>query len=151
MVRVEVPLLVRVTFMGTLLVPTVCEGKLSDGGEKLTAVAVPVRVTDTVALRKLLSVTTSVAERVPPPVGAKDTETVQVLPLARTPRGQLSVSVKSAEFVPLKATLLIFRSYPVAVSTTGCDELVVPTACKLKVRLVVGEANSETGVTSSTW
>jgi len=48
MVSVEVPLFVRVKLCGVLLVPTACEAKVRDAGEKLTAgppVPVPVRLT----------------------------------------------------------------------------------------------------------
>jgi hypothetical protein len=51
----------------------------------------------------------------------------------------------------LEAMLEMFRSYPVAVSTTGCDALVVPGVWVAKVRLLVEDPNSETAVILSTW
>jgi hypothetical protein len=48
MLRVALPVLLRVTFCGLLLVPTACAENVNEVGERLTAGAVPVPVRLTV-------------------------------------------------------------------------------------------------------
>ena len=78
------------------------------------------------------SVKVRVPVREPEAVGLKVTLTVQLAPAAMRVL-QLSVSIKS----PLTATPLIFRViFPVFVSVIVLAELVVPTVCLPKERLV---------------
>jgi hypothetical protein len=78
-----------------------------------------------------LSLSCTLALRTPVADGVNVTEIVQLEPAASVedPVGQLSVSVKSPELVPLTAMLLIeSAALPEFVSVTDCAELVVPTS-----------------------
>ena len=94
--------------------------KETAGGVKLTAGAVPVPERLAVCgVLVALSVTVSVAERVPPAVGVNVTLMVQ-LELAASEVPQLFVCAKSPLLVPVMAILEIFNGpLPELVSITG--------------------------------
>ena len=84
MLRVALPVLLRVTLWALLLPPTACAGKVKEVGERLTtgAVPVPVRLTDCVA-GLALSVMVTAPVLVPVAVGLKVTLRVQLALVAR--------------------------------------------------------------------
>ena len=144
-VRLPRPVLVNVTG-SVLVVPTAVDGKVSEVADRLTAgaeVPVPLRVTDCVEPLTLpeLSVTTSVALRVPTAAGVNVTEIVQ-LPAPAKVVPQLLVFAKSPGFVPLITMLAMVNEFvPELLSVTDCAALVV---------LVPWEANvSEPGETAA--
>ena len=96
---------------------------------------VPVRFT-VCGLFSASSVMLSAAVRVPLALGVKETLIVQ-FPPAETLLPQVLVWLKSPLFVPVKPMLLIVRAeLRLFVKVTICGELVVPTTCEAKVRLV---------------
>jgi|SRR5438876_150234 len=126
-----VPVFVRVTVFGALVVPTFTFPKLRLVGERLTAGAVPVPVRLTVCgLPLALSVTVKLAAHVPEAVGVNVTLKVQ-LELAASVEGlsgQLFVWPKSPAFVPPRAMpLMVNGAVPVFESVTVCGALVVLT------------------------
>src|SRR5208337_3257708 len=105
MLRVAFPVLLRVTLLALLLVPTFCDGKVKEVGERLTAGAVPVPVRLTVCVAGLaLSVMVTAPVRVPAAVGLKVTLRVQLAPAA-TLEPQVLVWEKS----PLTVMLVMLR------------------------------------------
>src|ERR1700756_2166187 len=104
MVSGPVPVLVRVTICGELWVLMTCTGKVRLVGDKLTAGATPVPVRLTICgVLGALSLTSSVAVRVPVAVGVKVMLIVQDPPGGTVLFLQVLVSAKSPEFVPVKA------------------------------------------------
>ena len=81
---VALPVFVRVTVWGLLLVPTSCEANVKEVGKRLAAGAVPVPERLTVwVVGSALSVTVRTPLEVPVVLGEKTTLTVQELPDAR--------------------------------------------------------------------
>jgi hypothetical protein len=130
-VIVDPLVLVIVTLCEALLVPTYWAPNERLVGDSVTGGApVPLRLTGCVEPLTLpeLSVTVSVAVKLPDAAaGVKLTEMVQLLPAA-TVVPQLFVCPKSLAFVPLMATLATVNGpVPVLLSVTDCAALVVPT------------------------
>ena len=123
-VRAEVPRLVIVTNIGTLVVPTVWLPKLTLVADKLTIVPVQVNVT-TCGLLEALSVTASEAVRLCTALGVKVILTLQVVQ-AGTGVPHVLVWAKSLLFVPVNAMLVMFA--PWLVRVTALVALVVPTS-----------------------
>jgi hypothetical protein len=127
MLSAALPVLLKVTACGGLVVPTVWLLKVKLVGDKDTAgdpldVPEPIRLT-VCGLLLALSLTVIVPVSVPVVVGLNVTLIVQLAPAAKL-EPQLFVSAKLA----LVAMLLIVRLVvPVLVSVTGCAVLVVPT------------------------
>jgi hypothetical protein len=93
----------------------------------------PVPVRETVCGGPLaLSVMVMVPVRVPPVVGVKVTEILQVAPVA-TLLLQVLVAAKSPEVV---IDAMLKAAWPELVSVMVCAELVEPVACAANVRLV---------------
>src|ERR1700683_3035043 len=81
------------------------------------------------------SVSVTAAERVPVAIRANCTVTEQA-PFGASELPQVLDSTKSPGFVPASAMLLILRvRFPVFVTVTLCEVLVLPTSCPVKVRL----------------
>jgi hypothetical protein len=105
--------------------------KVNDDGFRVTAgdvtvTPVPDTGTDS-GLSPALSVIVTLAERAPDAVGVKVTVIVQFAPAA-SDAGQVFVCEKSVEFVPVAAIeLIVSAAFPVLVSVTPWDALVVPT------------------------
>jgi hypothetical protein len=98
----------------------------------------PVPVNGTVCgLNPALSVTDTLALRVPVAVGVNVTEIVQLF-FGATEVPQVLVSVKSVGFVPVIAIPLIVIAVPplAFVRVMTCAALLVPTVCAAKVKLV---------------
>jgi negative regulator of sigma E activity len=114
-VRVALPVFVRVTLCALLLLPTACAGKVKEVGERLTTGALPVPVRLTVCVAGLaLSVMVMEPLRDPAALGVNVTLRVQ-LALAARPEPQVLVWEKS----PLTVMLLIVRvALPVFASVT---------------------------------
>jgi hypothetical protein len=137
-VRSDVPLLVSVTVTGDEDEPTITVPWLTLVGEMVPAgVPPPVPDSATVGLPALV-VTVTVAERAPSAPGVNDTLKVQLDPAATLVPEQLSSDfVKSAEFVPLIATLVTdSAAVPVFDTVTVCAALVAPTVTVPKLMLV---------------
>jgi len=126
-----VPLLVSVTFLPALLVPTLTAPKLSDLGDSCTTVPVPVSEmvwvpeppSSLIVIEPVL---------VPPAVGVKVTLIVQLVP-GCMPDPQVFVSWKS----PVGVMLEISNSaVPLFDGVSVCAALVVPTSCVAKVSFV---------------
>jgi len=119
-----VPVLVRVTVWGALLLPTRWLPKFKLGGARLTAGSIPVPESVTVCgLPGASSVIVRTPLRAPVAVAVKVTLIVQ-LPPTVTLSPQLLVSAKS----PLAAMLeRVSGALPVLLSVTGWDVLLVPT------------------------
>jgi len=81
MVSVAVPMLVRVTVLAALVVPTPTELKLKPAGRSLAVVPAPLRGTSC-GLPTALSVTLSAALRIPVAEGLNVTLKVQLAPTA---------------------------------------------------------------------
>src|SRR2546425_758446 len=142
MANVDVPLLVNVTTLATLVVPTGWLPKSKLVLDRLRAgpegVPVPIKLI-TCGLPPALSVMMIAPARVPMALGAKLTLIVQLAPFGTLPP-QLSVRVKS----PLGSILvMVSAALPVLVSVTGSGMLVVPT-----VWLPVNERLRGTSVTT---
>ena len=91
-----VPVLVSVTLLAALVVPTICDEKPRLVGETVAAGAVPVPVIAMICVAprlKELSLTVNVPFTVPWAVGAKAIEAVQLDPACRRAPVQLSVSL----------------------------------------------------------
>jgi hypothetical protein len=129
MVSGVLPRFVSVTVFRELL-PTSCAPKLSDVGERLTAVPVPVPVRLTVCgLLAALSLIESVAVRLPVAEGVKVTLTVHA-PLGVTvaPEQVSPLLAKSLAFVPLIVTVEMVRlAVPVLVTVSAWAALVALT------------------------
>ena len=119
------PRLVSVTVFRELL-PTGCAPKLSDVGESLTAVPVPLRLT-VCGLLAALSMIESVAVRLPV-AEVKVTLTAQVaLGSTVAPEQVSALLAKSPAFAPLIVTVEIVRlALPVLVTVSAWGALVVP-------------------------
>lgn len=131
-----VPVLVRVTVCAVLEVPTVCPAKVSAVTLKEATgdgiVPVPLSATLCGEL-PALSVRVSVPVSVPPVVGAKNTEMVQLPAIAR-PVPQVLVWLKLLAFVPVTAIEPIdSAALPVFVTVKTCAALEVPVSCAAKV------------------
>ena len=86
-----------------------------------------------------LSVTVTLAPRVPERVGENCTLILQEAPTARVlePLGQVFVWMKSPGLAPVNAMLLILSgAVPILLNVTVCMALVVPTFTKPKFRLL---------------
>src|SRR5437879_590249 len=134
MANVDVPLLVNVTTLATLVVPTGWLPKSKLVLDRLRAgpegVPVPIKLI-TCGLPPALSVMMIVPARVPMAVGAKLILIVQLAPFGTLPP-QLSVRVKS----PLGSILVMVNvAFPVLVSVTVFGALIEPSGCPSKVRL----------------
>ena len=134
MFNVAVPLLVRVTGVGALVVPTACGAKVTLDGFGITAEAVPVPVSGTVCgLPAASSVRLTLAARAPGAVGVKMTLKVQLVDAGSgPPLGTVQgvppepVTVKSPALVPVTLILLTFSvAVPVLVSVTWIGALLV--------------------------
>jgi hypothetical protein len=127
MVRALVPVLVRVTVCGGLVVPTVWLANGRVVGDRLTKPVVPVPFSATFwGLVGSASLIQRVAERVPPSVGVNVTVTVQ-LPPAGTLEPQVLVWLKSPGLVPVNVMELMVSTLPELVRVTILEELVFPT------------------------
>lgn len=82
MVNAVLPVLVRITGTGALVVPTVWLGNVTVLGDRLTTVPAPARFT-ACGLPTELSVTLRVPLSVPATLGLKETETLQLAETAR--------------------------------------------------------------------
>jgi hypothetical protein len=110
----------------------------------------PVPVNGTVCgLNPALSVTDTLALRVPVAVGVNVTEIVQLF-FGDTEVPQVLVWVKSVGFVPVIAIPLIVIAVPplASVRVMTCAVLLVPTVCAAKVKLV-GENDAAVHVPAS--
>jgi hypothetical protein len=128
MLRLAAPVLVTVSVIAELIVPTGSLGKFKLGAEKPTKGCVPVPPKVTAwGLPEALSVKLREALRFPVAEGVKVTLTVQVLFGATVAPVQESAPlVKSPAFTPLMATDVIVRpADPVLVTVSVCAELVV--------------------------
>lgn len=97
--------------------------------------AEPVSATDC-GLLVAVSVNRSVAERVPPAVGLKNTEVRQLPPATSVAPHEVLAMTKSPGLVPEIATLPIDTDDEVAfASITDCEELLEPTFVVAKTRL----------------
>ncbi len=137
-VSAPVPPLVSVTVCAELVVPTLWLLNVSEVGEGVAAgTPTPVPLSDPDCVDPVtlpaLSVTVSVAVRLPIPVGLKVTETRQVPATATVPE-QLFVVAKSVAFVPLITTLAIVSGpLPELLSVNVWALLVLPTFWSVKV------------------
>jgi hypothetical protein len=116
MLRVALPVLLRVTVRAPLLVPTGCAGKVKETGETLAtgAVPVPVRLTDWVVAGLSLSVMVNEPLLEPLAVGVKVTLRVQLALAAR-----LAPQVLVWEKSPLALMLVMLRvALPVLLRVT---------------------------------
>src|SRR5437016_2908473 len=122
MLSAALPVLVRVTVCETLVVLKIWRAKGRLAGDRLTAGAVPVPLSDTVCgLPVALSAIVTAPVRVPVAVGVNVTPMVQLAPAA-SDAPQVLVSAKS----PLAAILVMLRAaLPVLVRVTVCETLVV--------------------------
>jgi hypothetical protein len=139
-VRLELPVFVSVTPWGELVTPCGWDAKLMLDGFRLTVAPdpVPLRVTDCwlPATLFVLSVTFSVAERLPGAAGVKVTLMVQ-LPFAATEPPQVLVCAKSPGLVPVKPIpLMVKATLPVLLREKVWAVLVVPTFWVPKVSVV---------------
>ena len=97
-------------------------------------VPVPVPVSGTVCgLPAALSVTFSVAVRVPVAEGLKTTDMVQLVPGVSVRPAQASSVLKSRPAWLIDTPLMNRFASPVLVTVTDCGALVVPTACEPNV------------------
>src|SRR5579863_471196 len=129
MLRVDVPVLVKVTVCAGLVVPTSWLPKPRLGGERLTPGVAPNPVRGTVCGDPWASsIKISVAPRLPLTAGVNVTEIVQVAPFLATLVPQLFVSVKSLGLAPMIFTPPTASGrLPGLVRTTLWARLVVPT------------------------
>jgi len=137
MVSTALPVLVTVTDWFALTVLISCGPKERVEGERLTAgtpTPVPLKLT-VWGLPLALSVMLTDALRDPVAAGSNFTLIVQLAPAA-TLLPHVFVWVKSAVFVPVRPTLVMFKvALPVLVSVALWAALVVPTFCEPKERL----------------
>jgi len=139
-VAVKLLLLVSVTVCAALEVPGATRGKTSCEGLTFSPAKdcpVPVRGTVTDATPEVDEETTSEAVAPPAAAGVKVTCTVQLPPLASVvPQVVVPVEKFAADApVTWKPTLAI-DAPPVLLTVNVCAELVEPTACPVKVKLV---------------
>ena len=130
-----VPLFRSVEVCAALVEPTICEPKARLAGVNATPEAVPVPVRSTLCgLPGALSVTATLALRLPVAVGANATLIVHVA-LAASDAGQSLDCVKSVGFVPARVTpLIVSGAVPLLRSVDVCAALVAPTTCEPKAR-----------------
>ena len=137
MFRVAIPLFVSMMFCAALAVVTNWPAKLSDMGASVTAGAVPVPLSPTLCgLPLALSVMVTEAERAPVAVGLNVTLIEQSAPAASVEvlGGQLFVCEKSPLLAPVIAMLeIVSAAFPLFVTVTFCDALVLPTGWLAKV------------------
>jgi hypothetical protein len=142
MLRAPLPLLVKVTTLAALVVPTARAAKLRLAGDKDTAVPVPLKLTvcglvGSESLRRRLAV------RAPAPFGLKLTLRVQLAPPARLVP-QVLVWAKSLLLAPTRLMPVMLRAVlPLLVKVTTLAGLVVPMTRVGKLRLL---ADKETAV-----
>ena len=136
--KLELPVLVRVTVPTALVVPTDWLAKVRLAGERLTPAAAlaPVPERPTVwGLPVALSAMLSAAVRAPLAAGVNITVILQLAP-APTELPQVLAWVKSLALAPVTARLVTLKpALPVLVSVTACVELEVPTDWLAKARL----------------
>ena len=128
-VRGEVPVLVRVTGRGVLLTPIAVVGNFKLVGASVTRgpAWMPVPVREMLwGLVGALSVITRFAVSDPLRLGVKVTEMLQVDCGATVLLEQVSVSAKSAKFVPVIAMVALRPRLPVLVRVTVSEPLAVP-------------------------
>jgi hypothetical protein len=128
-VKVEFPVLVRMTGKAPLVVPSdwLPKVKLVVERPATAAVPTPVPVRDIICgLPLALSVTATEAARLPAALGVNVTEIVQV-PAAATEAPQLLVAVKSPGLAPVTAIpAMVNDALPVLSRVTDCAALVAP-------------------------
>ena len=115
-------------------------------GDKLNGGITPVPIKATIdGLPGRLLLMVRFATRLPAAVGVKVTFTVQLLPEDKE-LGQVLVWAKSLAFAPVMAIdEMLARIFPVFVSVTACERLVVPVFWFPKLRLLgVGATPSTT-------
>src|SRR6516225_2557195 len=133
-VKVVIPTLVRVTIWAGLVVPTSTGAKYRLVGESLAVVPTPARLTFC-GLPAALSVTLSIATRVPNAVGVKVTRMLQ-LAYGANELTQL-LCAKSATSAPVIAMPVTVKGVvPTLVSVTNWAGLVAPMPTAPKYRLV---------------
>jgi hypothetical protein len=142
-----VPVLATVTLCAALVVPTVWLAKVKDAGEIVIVPAcaptVPVNAT-VCGLPVALSAMLMAAVREPVAVGLKVTLIVQLASTA-SDAGQVFVSAKSPEFVPVRVIPEIAKAaLPPFVKVTVWAALVVPMLCELNVKLVGARMTEDT-------
>jgi hypothetical protein len=139
MFKVALPILVRVTDRGTLLVVTDWLPKVKPLVERFATAAVPAPVPVRLifcGLPLALSVMATEADRLPDEPGVNITAIVQLFPAA-TEAPQVVVSAKSPGLTPVTAIPEMFNeAFPVFVRVTDCAALVVARFWALKARLV---------------
>ena len=134
MLSAAVPVLVRVTPWGTLVVPTSCGEKVRLVGTRLAtgATPVPVRLTAS-GLSPALSVIVTAAFHAPMALGVKVTVIAQLAPAAKVPVAlplemQLFFCAKSEPFGPVMLmAVMLSVALPVLVRIALWAVLVVPT------------------------
>jgi hypothetical protein len=123
------PEFVKVTLCDALVVPVARVANVSDAGLSITCEPrdIPDRLT-ICGLPGALSVIVRAATRTPPAVGVNVTLTLHAPPGASEPPHVLD-SAKSPAFPPATAIfVMVSAAFPILVSMTDCDALVVPTA-----------------------
>jgi hypothetical protein len=120
-----------------LVVPTSWLANVRLVGVSVTTGAVPLPLSVTLCgLPVALSVTVTLAVRLPVAAGEKVTEMVQPA-LAASVDGHVFVCVKSPAFVPVTPMLeMVSEPVPVFVRVVVCATVVVPTCCEPNARLV---------------
>jgi hypothetical protein len=140
MLSVALPVLLTVTVWAVLVVPTDCAAKVRLEEVRLTTGPDPVPDKPIACgLPTALSAILIAAERLPTAAGVNVTVTVQSTPAVNVP-GQVLVSEKSPGFAPVTLMPEISRLvFPVLVSVTDCEALVVPTDWVVNERMGVRE------------
>ena len=135
-VRLPLPLFVRVIVCGELVVLTAWLPNVRVVAERLTTGAAPVPVRLTVCgLPAALSAILTAAVRAPAAVGVNATLIVQLPPAATEPPHVL-LTEKSPAFAPVRLMPLMLKLvFPVLSRVVLCAALVVPTFWLLKLRL----------------
>ena len=133
------------------MVPVVWLPKLRLAGVRVTAGAMPLPLSATVCGDPgASSLTETLALRDPVALGLKLTEIEQLAPGARVEgeSGQVFVCAKSPAFAPVTPIeLIVSAPVPVFVRVTFWPELVVPTCCWPKPRLVGEKPTAGAGAT----
>src|SRR5207245_304365 len=149
MLRVAVPLLVRVTVCAGLVVLRCWSPKARLVGAKVTAGAMPIPASDTdCGLPGASSVMVTVAVRALAAVGVKDRKSVELAPATTVAPFVLVVpaaAAKSPGFEPARAMLVMLRlAVPLLVRVTVCTGLVVVRRWCPKARLVGAKVTAGT-------
>jgi hypothetical protein len=136
MVRIVVPMLVRVTVFAALVTPIATVPNFRLAGTSFAVVPVPDNVTFC-GLPLALSVMLIAALRAPEAVGLKSALTVQLAPAAKDAPQVVAVLAKSPALVPVIAIELIVREVvPEFFTVTLFTALVTPIATVPKPKLV---------------